>query len=192
VDAELNSDQITQTLQKWSAGDRLAGESLTPVIYNELRKLAESCARGERVGHTLQPTALIHEAYLRLVGERQPEWNSRTHFFRFAARLMRHILVDYARSRGAGKRGGNFARVTLTDLNASKPERSVDLLALDEALERLGVFDERAARVLELRYFGGLTEAETAESLALSASTVRRDLRLAEAWLSKELGGQKS
>jgi RNA polymerase sigma factor (TIGR02999 family) len=192
VDAESNAHQITQMLQKWSAGDRLAGENLTPIIYNELRKLAESCARRERVGHTLQPTALIHEAYLRLLGERQPEWNSRNHFFRFAARLMRHILVDYARSRAATKRGGNFAHITLTDLNAPDPERSVDLLALDEALERLGVFDDRAARVLELRYFGGLTEAETAESLAISAPTVRRDLRLAEAWLSKELGSRKS
>jgi RNA polymerase sigma-70 factor, ECF subfamily len=187
----VNAGQVTRMLREWSAGDPSAADRLTPIVYDELRKMAEAHVRGERAAHTLQPTALIHEAYLRLVDQKQPDWSGRTQFFRFAARLMRQILVDYARSRNAEKRGGGSTRITLTDLNARTSERSVDLFALDEALNRMAAFDERRSRVLELHYFGGLTETETAESLELSVATVRRDLRLAEAWLWKELGGEK-
>jgi len=188
----VDAGQVTGMLRKWSSGDQTVAESLTPVIYGELRRLAEAYLHGERSGHTLQPTALIHEAYLRLVNHTQRDWDSRSHFFRFAARLMRHILVDHARSRRAAKRGGGIHEITLTDLNAGVPERSVDLLALDEALSRLADLDERRSRVLELRYFGGLTESETAETLGLSVPTVRRDLKLAEAWLYREMGGKKT
>jgi RNA polymerase sigma-70 factor (ECF subfamily) len=183
--------QITLMLREWSSGDASAAERLTPVIYSELHKLAEAYVRGERAGHTLQPTALIHEAYLRLVNQGQPDWDSRTHFFRFAAHIMRQILVDYARARNSAKRGGGCEHLTLTEVSTGNAGRSVDLLALDEALDRLTVLDERRARVLELRYFGGLTELEVAESLHLSVATVRRDVRVAEAWLCKELSGAK-
>jgi len=188
----MDYGQVTLMLRQWSSGDTSAADRLTPVIYCELHKLAESYARAERTGHTIQPTALIHEAYLRLIDQGQPQWDSRTHFFRFAAHLMRQILVDYARTRNAEKRGGGCRHLTLTRVNAASPGRSIDLLALDEALERLAGFDERRARVLELRYFGGLTEIEVAESLHLSVATVRRDLRVAEAWLSKELDARKT
>jgi len=181
--------QVTQMLRQWSGGDESAAEKLTPLVYDELRRLAAGYLRGERLGHSLQPTALIHEAYLRLVEQGQPEWRSRTQFFRFSAHLMRQVLVDHARARNSLKRGAGLERVTLTGVAVATPERAVDLLALDQALDRLAAFDERRARVLELHYFGGLSEEETAESLAISVATVRRDLRLAEAWLAKELTG---
>jgi RNA polymerase sigma-70 factor (ECF subfamily) len=184
---EIDS-QITRMLRQWSEGDLSAAEKLTPLLYDELRRMAAIHLNRERPGHTLQPTALIHEAYLRLIGQGQPEWSSRSHFYRFSAHLMRQILVDHARTKNAVKRGGGFQKVTLTDANAAAPECAVDLLALNQALDRLAAFDERRARVVELRYFGGMTEEETAESLAISVATVRRDVRLAEAWLSKELG----
>ena len=182
------SGQITQMLRDWSGGDAAAAERLTPLVYAELRRLASSYMRGERAGHTLQPTALINEAYLRLVDQGQPAWRSRTQFFRFSAHLMRQILVDHARSRNAAKRGAGFQQVTLSAAENFAPRPGIDLLSLDEALGRLAAFDERRARVVEMRYFGGMTEEETADSLEISVATVRRDLRLAEAWLSKELG----
>jgi RNA polymerase sigma factor (TIGR02999 family) len=189
--SRAETGQITRMLRKWSDGDVTVAESLTPIIYDELRRLAEAYMHGERSGHTLQPTALIHEAYLRLVSHKQPDWDSRSHFFGFAARLMRQILIDHARGRLTAKRGGGMHEITLTDLNVGVPERRVDLLALDEALSRLAELDERRARVLELRYFGGLTEREAAETLGVSVATVRRDVRIAEAWLYREMSGKK-
>ena len=145
----------------------------------------------ERAEHTLQPTALINEAYLRLVDQGQPAWRSRTQFFRFSAHLMRQILVDHARARNAEKRGAGFQQVTFSSPELATPERHIDLLALDQALGRLAAFDERRARVLEMRYFGGMSEEEIGEALEISIATVRRDLRLADAWLAKEMAGEK-
>jgi RNA polymerase sigma factor (TIGR02999 family) len=179
-------------LRQWSSGDSSVAEKLTPFVYEELRRLAAGYLRGERAGHTLQPTALIHEAYVRLVEQGQPQWRSRTQFFRFSAHLMRQILVDHARARNAVKRGAGFQRVTLSGVNLATSERAVDLLDLDQALDGLAAFDQRRARALELRYFGGMSEEEVAEALELSVATVRRDLRLAEAWLAKEMAGEKS
>jgi RNA polymerase sigma factor (TIGR02999 family) len=179
-------------LRQWSGGDSSAAEKLTPLVYAELRRLAAGYLRGERAGHTLQPTALIHEAYVRLVEQGQPEWRSRTQFFRFSAHLMRQILVDHARARNASKRGAGLQKVTLTGVDVAGPSRQVDLLDLDQALDRLAAFDERRARVLELRYFGGMSEEETAEAIEISVATVRRDLRLAEAWLAKEMAHETS
>src|SRR5262245_3184393 len=179
--------EVTRMLRQWSSGDQTVVERLTPLVYDELRRLAESYMRHERPGHTLQPTALIHEAYLRLIDQGQPEWRGRSHFFSFAAHLMRQILVDHARSRNAEKRGAGLKLVTLARADAAAPQRDIDLVALEQALDRLAAFDSRRARVLELRFFGGLTEEETAESLGTSVATVRRDLRLAEAWLYREL-----
>ena len=187
-EAPGSGGEVTQLLLQWSNGDQSVAERLTPLVYDELRRLASSYMRDERSAHTLQPTALIHEAYMRLVKQGQPAWRSRTHFFRFSAHLMRQILVDHARVRNAAKRGAGFQPVTLGSINVAAPERRIDLLALDEALDRLAAFDDRRARVLEMRYFGGMSEEETAEALEISIATVRRDLRLAEAWLSKELG----
>ena len=184
------SGQVTRMLLDWSRGDLSAAEKLTPLVYEELRRLASSYMQSERQGHLLQPTALIHEVFLRLVNQGQPEWQSRSHFFRFSAHLMRQILVDHARSRQTAKRGGGFVRLTLESSAIAAPERGIDLLALDHALERLSAFDTRRARVLEMRYFGGMTEEEVSESLQISVATVRRDLRLAEAWLAKELAGK--
>jgi RNA polymerase sigma factor (TIGR02999 family) len=190
MSTDFPGGEVTRMLRQWSRGDSTVVERLTPLVYDELRRLAESYMRRERPDHTLRPTALIHEAYLRLIDQSQPEWRGRSHFFSFAAHLMRQILVDYARARGAGKRGADFQRVTLTGAEAAAPERNIDLVALDEALDRLSAFDERRARVLELRFFGGLTEEETAESLGISVATVRRDLRLAESWLYRELASR--
>jgi RNA polymerase sigma factor (TIGR02999 family) len=144
----------------------------------------------ERPGHTLQPTALIHEAWLRLVQQGQPDWQSRSQFFAFAAHLMRQILVDHARKKRTAKRAGGERRVPLSESVAVTEQRSVDLIVLDDALTRLAEFDYRRARVLELRYFGGLTEEQAAEALGISVATVRRDMRLAEAWLTRELSAQ--
>src|SRR5262245_15067262 len=176
-------------LRQWSGGDISVADQLTPLVYAELRRLAGSYMRAERAEHTLQPTALINEAYLRLVDQAQPAWRSRTQFFRFSAHLMRQILVDHARTRNAAKRGAGFQPVSLGAVEIAAPPRSIDLLALDEAIQRLAVFDDRRSRVLEMRYFGGMSEEEAAEALEISVATVRRDLRLAEAWLSKELAG---
>jgi RNA polymerase sigma factor (TIGR02999 family) len=180
--------EVTRMLQQWSSGDQTVVEQLTPLVYDELRRLAGAYMHRERPGHTLQPTALIHEAFLRLIDQGQPEWRGRAHFFSFAAHLMRQILVDHARAKGAGKRGAGLQKITLSHADAAAPERTIDLVALDEALNRLAAFDERRARVLELRFFGGLTEEETAESLGVSIATVQRALRLAKAWLSREIG----
>jgi len=178
---------VTALLRDWRDGDPAAADELLPLIYAELHRLAARHLRGERPGHTLRPTDLVSEAYLRLSGGAQPEWNDRVHFFAIAARTMRQILVDHARRRRADKRGGGERPITLDEAVADAG-RPGDLLALDEALVELARFDERKARVIELHYFGGLTQDEVAEVLGVHVNTVARDLRLAEAWIHRHLG----
>jgi len=187
IDGGPMSSAVTQLLREWSNGNDSVVEELTPLIYSELRRLADSYMRRERPDHTLQPTALIHEAYLRLVDQRQPEWQSRSHFFRFAAHLMRQILVDHARARCAHKRGADAQRVPLEDADLFGAEAPVDLMALDEALTRLASVDERKVQIIELKYFSGMTDEEAADALGISLRTLGRDLRLAKAWLAQTL-----
>lgn len=182
-----NPQEITQLLVRWRSGEPAALDAMTPIVYGELRKLAVAYMRRERPEHTLQPTALIHEAYVRLVDQRLPAFNSRTHFYGVAAQIMRQVLVDFARARRADKRGAGLQAPLEAALHLSQ-EPSTDLLALHEALERLAAFDARKARVIELKYFGGLTREEVAEALDLTVPTVKRDLALGEAWLRRELG----
>jgi RNA polymerase sigma factor (TIGR02999 family) len=176
---------ITLLLQEWRAGSQDALERLTPVVYQELQQLARRCMAGERKDHTLQPTALVHEAFLRLVDARVP-WRDRVHFFAVAARILRRILVDHARARGRAKRRGG-QRVDLDDVVLVSPEPPRELLALDAALSDLAAHDPRKADVVELHFFGGLTHEEIAEAVAVSPATVDRDLRLAKAWLRREM-----
>jgi len=175
-------------LAAWRAGDPAALERLLPLVYTELHRLAHGQMRGERPGrHTLQTTALVNEAYLRLVDCRQVHWQNRTQFFALSAQLMRRILVDAARARGARKRGGEAVHVTLHDSAVVSPARDGEMLALDEALTRLAEMDPRKGRVVELRYFGGLSVEETAEALEVSPETVMRDWKMAKLWLLREL-----
>jgi RNA polymerase sigma-70 factor, ECF subfamily len=183
---DLSSQQVTLLLQRWNQGDESALGELTPLVYDELRRLADGYLRRERPDHTLQPTALIHEAYLRLVDQNQ-DFDSRKHFYGVAAHLMRTILVDHARSRRADKRGGGGDKVPLDGVELFSSGRGIDFLALDEALDRLAKFDQRKSRAIELRYFGGLGVEESAEALAISVATMRRELRFAESWLFREL-----
>ena len=176
---------VTRLLAEWARGNRQALDHLTPMVYRELRQLAASCLRKERQGHTLQPTALIHEAYLRLVEQKNPDWQSRSHFFGVAARLMRQILVDHASKRHAGKRAGQ--RLSLEEAVSFQHERCEALVALDNGLNALEKLDPRKCKAIELRYFGGLSMDEIARALEVSPVTVRRDLRLAEAWLHHEM-----
>jgi len=182
-------ESVTRLLVDWSRGDREALDALTPLVYRELHRLAQGHLRRERPGHTLQPTALIHEAYLRMVDQELPEFNSRAHFFGVATQYMRQILVDHARGRQAKKRGSGQRAVPLEEAAAYSDEHPEELLALDAALEALARLDERKARIVELRHFGGLTPPETAELLGISLSTVGRELRSAEAWLKREMSG---
>ena len=177
---------ITALLKDWSGGDRAALEKLMPVVYEELRRLAAAHLRSERSDHTLQPTALVHEAYLRLADQRSVEWANRAHFFSIAARIMRRILVDHARRRRALKRDGGGLRLTLAE--ASTEDRGPELLALDTALTSLEALDPRQARIVELRFFGGLSVEETAEAAGISTATVKREWRTARAWLRREIG----
>ncbi len=179
---------ITQMLREWGDGNREVLEDLMPLVYDELHKQAARFLSRERRDHTLQTTALIHETYLKLVDQRQVNWESRTHFFAIAANLMRRILVDYARAKHREKRGGDAVKLPLEEaaLVVGK-EKSVDLMALDEALIRLENFDKRQARIVELRYFGGLSLEETAEVLKISRTTVADDWAMAKAWLHREL-----
>lgn len=181
---------ITALLRDWRDGDRQALEKLTPLVYDELRRIAAGYLRAERCGHTLQSTALVHEAYVRLV-DADVGWQDRAHFFALAARTMRRILVDHAEARRSAKRGGGAVRVTLHDeiLPDGATDAGTDLLALDAALAKLETLDPRHASIVELHYFGGLTYAEMSETLGLSTSTLDRDLRLAKAWLASELAG---
>jgi RNA polymerase sigma-70 factor, ECF subfamily len=178
---------VTQLLRKWNEGDRAALDQLMPVVYQELRKLASGYLREERPDHTLQPTALINEAYLRLVKQDFPEWQSRKHFYGVAAHLMRQILVEHARGRAAAKRGAGAQKLSLDEEPIFSQERAADLVALDDALTALADFDERKARVVELRYFGGLSVEEVAGALDISVATVGREMRMAQAWLRREM-----
>jgi len=180
--------KITQMLREWSGGNREALEDLMPLVYDELHKQAARFLSRERADHTLQATALIHETYIKLVDQREVNWESRTHFFAIAANLMRRILVDYARRKNREKRGGDVVKLTLEEavLVVGK-EKSVDLMALDEALTKLEKIDEQQARIVELRYFGGMTLEETAEALQISRTTVADDWSMAKAWLHREL-----
>src|SRR6266498_4019995 len=179
--------RVTQLLQQWSHGDDAALAELTPLVYEELRRLAHHYMEGQRRDHTLQTTALVNEAYLRLAEQTNPNWQSRAHFLAVAARAMRQILVSYARSDRAQKRGGGGARIELDESAILSPEQSKEIIDLHEALERLGTLDSRKARVVELKYFGGLNHDEIAEVMKTSIVTVRRDWAFAKAWLYKEL-----
>jgi RNA polymerase sigma-70 factor, ECF subfamily len=178
---------VTDLLLAWRAGDETALARLTPLVHQELQRMARRCLRGERAGHSLQATALVHEAYLRLVDVQHVNWQNRAHFLAMAARLMRRVLVDAARARRSQKRGGGVLPVSLSDAG-HHPEKGEDVVALDEALHALAEVDERKSRVVELRFFGGLSVAETAAALTVSPETVMRDWKLARAWLRRELG----
>ena len=180
--------EVTQLLHEWSQGDRAALDKLIPIVYDELRRQAANYMRRERAGQSLQTTALVHEAYLRLVDQRAVEWQNRNHFFAIAAHLMRRVLVDHARQHQAVKRGGAELKLQpLDDAEATGEGEDIDLVALDEALERLALLDEQQSRVVELRFFSGLSVEETAEVLKVSTRTVKREWRSAKAWLRAEL-----
>jgi RNA polymerase sigma-70 factor, ECF subfamily len=181
--------QVTELLRAWNRGDQQALEQLIPLVEAELRRLARAYMVRERREHTLQPTALVNEAFLRLADAQRIRWQDRAHFLGIAARLMRRVLVDHARVRGAGKRGSGAQKVSLDDALALALEPAVDVLALDRALEGLAAVDGRKARVIQLRFFGGLSVEETAEVLHVSTDTVKRDWRTAKAWLLYELKG---
>jgi RNA polymerase sigma factor (TIGR02999 family) len=180
--------EVTALLRDWSGGDRQALERLLPLVYDELRRLAASYLRQERPDHTLQPTALVHEAYLRLVDQRRVAWQNRAHFFGIAAQMMRRILVDHARRRQASKRSAAPVRVVTEAPDVAGSDRGTELLALDAALDGLARLDPDQARVVELRFFGGLTIEETAEVTSTSTATVKREWRTARAWLRREIG----
>ena len=188
--AVATQSELTNLLDDWKQGDPSALEKLTPLIYDELRRIAHRYARRERNGHTLQTTALINEAYVRLAGNESPDWQNRQHFFAVTAQVMRHILIDHARRRQALKHGGGGQQVSLSEAKAMTNERAAELIALDEALEELAAFDARKSQVVQLRFFGGLNLEETAEVLGVSLMTVRRDWRAAKAWLYKAVNRQ--
>ncbi|HEX6730427.1 MAG TPA: sigma-70 family RNA polymerase sigma factor, partial [Pyrinomonadaceae bacterium] len=182
-----NPGQVTQLLERWGRGDQSALDELTPLVYNELRKVADAYVRRERPGHTLQATALVNEAYLRLIGQKHGRWEGRKHFYGIAARLMRQVLVEHARKHKAEKRGGGRVAVTLDHYDEVANTPDVDILAVHEALERLARFDEQQARIVELRFFGGLSIEEAAETLGVGHATVEREWAMARAWLRNEL-----
>ena len=182
-----STHQITQLLVEWNNGDRVALEKLIPLVHAELHRIAHRHMAGERPGHILQTTALVNEAYMRLIDWKNVEWQNRAHFFAVSARLMRQILVDYARKRGGLKRGGKASPVSLDEAIAARIPLDDDLIAVHEALLRLSEIDARKGQIVELRFFSGLTEEETAEVLNISPETVRRDWRFAKAWLRNEL-----
>ncbi len=181
------SDEITELLQSWSQGDPSAIEKLVPLVYHELHRLAKRYMSDERPGHTLQTTALVNEAYLRLVDTSRAGWEGRTHFFGACAQVMRHILVDWARSRHALKRGGDLSALDLNEAIAAAKQPESDLVAIDDALKSLEAVDPRKGRVVEMRFFGGLSVKETAEILKVSPETVQRDWKFAKSWLRREL-----
>jgi len=183
----LSPHRVTQLLAEWNHGDNAALVELTPLVYEELRRLAHHFMEGQRSDHTLQTTALVDEAYLRLADQTKPRWQNRAHFFAVAARAMRQILVNYAKSSRAQKRGGGALKVELDEAAIVSPEQSQAIVDLHEALERLGALDSRKARVVELKYFGGLNHGEIAEVMKISSVTVRRDWVFAKAWLYDEL-----
>jgi RNA polymerase sigma factor (TIGR02999 family) len=185
---EIAPGDVSQLLRAWRNGDQGALERLTPIVYAELHRLARRYMRGERAGHSLQTTALVNEAYMRLVDYKRMQWQNRAHFFAVSAQLMRRILVDHARRHNL-KRGGGLKRVSLENIALVDNERGEDLVALDDAMKRLAEFDSRKAQVVEMRFFGGLSVEETAEVLRISAVTAMRDWSTARAWLYRELAG---
>jgi len=187
---QTSTDGITKLLQGWRGGDRAALDALVPVVYKELHRLAHCELRKERPGHTLQSTALVHEAYFRLVGQTLPQWESRTHFFAIAAQLMRQILVDYARRHRAEKRGGAAGTLSLDDAGLMEKGKGpdMDVVALDDALKTMARVDARKVQVVEMRFFGGLSFEEIANVLRISVNTVSRDWSTARAWLHHEMG----
>jgi RNA polymerase sigma-70 factor (ECF subfamily) len=189
---ETSTQEVTRLFIAWSEGDEAALEKLIPLVYQELRRLAKLYLKRERPGHSLQTTALVHEAYLRLIDSSRVRWQNRAHFFAVSAQLMRRILVDFARSRRYLKRGGEAQHVSLGEALDIAEARGAALIALDDALLALARIDERKSRVVELRYFGGLSVEETAETLKVSTETVKRDWRLARTWLRRELAGKDS
>jgi len=181
------SSQITQLLQGWRAGDQKALDALLPLVYSELRRLAHFHLRKERPDHTLQSGALVNEAYLRMVGVETPVWEGRTHFFAIASQLMRQILVDYARRRGAGKRGGSVCMLSLEDASEKARGKEMDIVAWGDALRGLSEIDPRQSRIVEMRFFGGLTLEEISAALSIGSATVQRDWTAARAWLHREI-----
>ena len=188
---QTKTHEVTRLLQAWGGGEDAALQQIIPIVYSELKRIAHRYMAGERRGHTLQTTALVNEAYLKLVDSRQVSWQNRAHFFAISAQLMRRILVDFARSRGYQKRGGAARDVTLEEGLMGAQTRTQNLVALDDALKTLSDLDPRKSKVVELRFFGGLSVEETAEVLKVSQDTVLRDWRLARAWLGRELSGEK-
>ena len=188
--AASSSHAVTELLLEWRQGEQAALERLVPLVYAELRRIAHRYMNRERIGHTLQTTDLVNEAYLRLIDASQVRWHDRAHFFAISAQLMRRILVDFARSRRYLKRGGGAQKVSFDEALAVSPGQGRDLVALNDALEALAMKDNRKSRVVELRFFGGLSVEETAAVLGVSVDTVHRDWRLAKAWLSREMGRQ--
>lgn len=183
----VGGQEITRLLRKWSDGDPQAINELMPLVYDELHRQAHLRLGRERRGHSFQTSDLIHEAYIKLVNQPEVKWDDRTQFFAFAARVMRNILVDHARAKQRDKRGGDPLRISLTDANLSIASQDLDLIALDQALERLAKIDEQQVRIVELRYFGGLSLEATADALKISRSTTARDWNVARIWLHREL-----
>lgn len=190
--SEPTAHEITQLLRAWSSGDQQALERLAPLVFAELHRLARGYMHGERAGHVLQSTALINEAWLRLIVWKDVEWQNRAHFFGVAAQMMRRILVDFARERGASRRGGSAQQVSLEEAVLVSANLGAEIIALDEALNTLAEFDARKSQIVEMRFFGGLGVDETAEVLKLSPRTVKREWNLARAWLYRELSNEKS
>lgn len=182
-----SSHEVTALLIDWSSGNKGALDRLMPLVDRELHRLAHRYMQQERPGHTLQTTALVNEAYLKLIDQRQVHWKNRAHFFALSAQLMRRILVDHARKRKYAKRGGDARRISFDEVMAVSPARSADLIALDDALEKLAAIDARKGKVVEMRFFGGLSVEETAEALGVSPLTVKRDWKMAKAWLYNSL-----
>ncbi len=183
---------VTQLLLEWKSGSKEALDLLVPLVYQELRRLADHYLRDERAAATIQPTALVHEAYLRLVSQNLPDWESRAHFFGVAAHLMRQILVDQARRRRSSKRGSGAEKISIEDTVSFVPARGRDIEELDDSLTALAAFDERKAKVIELRFFGGFSIEETAQALDVSTATIAREQRMAEAWLHREMAASVS
>jgi len=183
--------EVTQILQDWSGGDPNAPERLMPLVYDEMRRLARSFLARERGSHTLQPTALVNEAYLRLVDQTRVNWQNRAHFYGIAARMMRRVLIDHARAHAAGKRGAGAIRLSIDDIQVPVEERAASFIDLDEALKTLEQMDERKCKVVEMRFFGGLTDEEIAEVLSVTTRTVLRDWKKARLWLYRELSQQQ-
>lgn len=183
----LSTSGLTELLTDWQQGDQTALNRLTPLVYDELRRIAHRYVQRERNGHTLETTALVNEAYLRLAGQKKIEWQNRAHFFAGTAQVMRHILIDHARRRNYAKHGGEVQQVSLAEADVMSNERAAELIVMDEALSELAQLDLRKSRVVELRYFGGLSLEETAEVLEVSVMTVRRDWRTAKAWLYRRI-----